>query len=57
MRRLNPRPAGGGGRISVLDFLNNSKSFTDIDTKFGVPYPTSISHRMTKFGRNRSEIF
>ena len=47
-----------GGRICpLLDFLNNSKTVADIDTKFGVPYYTSIWHRMTTSGRNRSENF
>ena len=42
--RLNPRPAGGGTESAppLLDFLNNSKTVLDIDTKFGVPYSTSI---------------
>ena len=49
----------GGGRICppLLVFQNNSKTVADIDTKFGVPYPTSIWHRITKFWRNRPDFF
>ena len=47
----------GGQYLPLLDLLNNFKTFADIDTKFGVPYSTSILNRMTKFGRNRSEKF
>ena len=54
---FNPQPAGGGRICPLPDFLNNSKTVADIDTKLGVPYPTSMWHRMTKFGRNRSENF
>ena len=40
---FSPRPAGGAESAPpLLDFLNNSKTAADIDTKFGVPYPTSI---------------
>ena len=35
-------PLGGAESVPLLDFLNNSKTVADIDTKFGVPYPTSI---------------
>ena len=46
----NPRPAGGGGRICpFLVFQNNSKTVADINTKFGVPYPTLIWHQMSNF--------
>ena len=38
---LNPRPAGEA-ESALLDFLNNSKTVADIDTKLCVPYPTSI---------------
>ena len=36
--KVTQRPARrGGGRICpLLDFLNNSKTVADIDTKFGV---------------------
>ena len=38
---LTRAPLGGGAESApLLDFLNNSKTVADIDTKFGVPYPT-----------------
>ena len=40
--KLNQRPAGGTESAPLLDFLNNSKTVADIDTKFGIPYPTPI---------------
>ena len=47
-----------GRAESVPSFCqNNSKNFAHIDTKFGVPYPILIWHRMTKFCRNWSESF
>ena len=51
-----PRCTGGDRICPLLDFLNNSKIVADIDTKFDVPYPTSIWQYVTKFGRNRSEF-
>ena len=55
-RVINPLPAGDGGRICHLMFFqNNSKIVADIDTKFSVPCPTSIWHRMAKFGGNWAE--
>ena len=41
---VSPRPDGGGGAESapLPDFRDNSKTVVDIDTKFGVPYHTSI---------------
>ena len=54
MSYINPRPDGGGAESDPPSwfFQNNSKTVADIDTKFGVPYPMSIWHRMTKIGRN-----
>ena len=53
---LTCAPLGGGDRICpVLVFQNNPKTVVEIDTKFGVPYPPSIWHQMTKFCRNRQE--
>ena len=42
--RVKQRPAGGGGAESALlrNFRDNSETFADIDTKFGVPYSTLI---------------
>ena len=55
----HPRPPALGGRICPSSWFlqNNSKTNADIDTKFCVTYPTSIWHRMTNCGRNRSENF
>ena len=50
-------PMGGAESAPPVFFQNNSKTVADISTKFGIPYPTSIWHQMTKFGRNRSEKF
>ena len=40
---VNPRPAWAG-KIGPPSWIvyNNSKTVADIDTKFSVPYPTSI---------------
>ena len=55
-RRLTHAPLGG--RICPLQvFRNKPKTVADFDTKFGVSYPTSILHRMTKVCRNRLENF
>ena len=45
-----------GGQNSCF-FQNNSPTVADINTKFSVPYPTSIWYLMIKFDWNRSEIF
>ena len=52
----NTRPAGEAESAPSYFFQNNSKTVADIDTKFGVPYLTSIWHRMTKFGWNQSDF-
>ena len=54
---FNPRPAGGGQNLPFCWFFqNNFKTVADINTKFCVPYLTSIWHRMTRFGRNRLNV-
>ena len=54
--RLTCAPLGAAESAPLLDFLNNSTTVADIDTKIGVPYTTSIWHPMIKFcwniGRN-----
>ena len=39
---LNPRSARGAESVLLLVFQNNSKTVSGIDTKFSVPYSTSI---------------
>ena len=42
-RCLTRAPLGGAESAPpLLNFLNNSKTIADIDTKFCVPHPTSI---------------
>ena len=59
--RVNTRPAGGGGGGQNLPTPGISRITPkplQISTQhFCVPYATSLWHRMTKFGRNRSETF